>query len=361
MQPPIVPLDGPSMDRRTLLRLCAGALATTVLRAPRAVRVVLAGAAEAPLAEALAFGVSEAARSAQPFGVSVTLARAAEPGEVAAARDVALVLFGGADAAGCRAVAERARALGAVYVDAWCGLDAWRGRSDGCAGHVVHVAPSAAMRADALGAGAPDALTARRWIVTTDEASDAEMLLAVRGSRALSAAGATVVGLVGQPRAAAQAAGVTHDAVLHVGDAGATITAARTDEARPLRALGWHASLEPFGGAQLGDRFRAAARRPMDERAWAAWAGVKLVVEAALRATSAERLDQRLGRADFIIDAHKGVPLSVRAADRQLVQPLYLVRDGDDAVLATVPRPGTDARARLAALGAVPHACGVGA
>ena len=47
--------------------------------------------------------------------------------------------------------------------------------------------------------------------------------------------------------------------------------------------------------------------------------------------------------------------------DRQLVQPLYLVRDGDDAVLATVPRPGTDARARLATLGAVPHACGVGA
>ncbi|AHG89490.1 hypothetical protein J421_1953 [Gemmatirosa kalamazoonensis] len=345
------------VDRRALLRLALAIPFARVL-APRRVRVVLVGAPDPSLADALAFGVDEATRSAQPFGVAVALERAADAAAVTAARDTALVLFGGDDAADCRAVAARARTLGAVYVDAWCGLDAWTRRADGCARAIVHVAPSDAMRVDALGAGAPEALRARRWLVTTADASDAQMLLAVRGARALGAAGATVVGLVGQTRTD----GAAHDALLHVGT---TIEARLADDARPLRAVGWHASLEPYGGAQLGDRFRGAVHRPMDERAWAAWAGVKLVVEAALRAGAAESIAQRLARADFIFDAHKGVPLFVRAEDRQLVQPLYLVRAGDDGadtVVATAPRVGGgDPRARLAALGREPHACGAGA
>ena len=273
----------------------------------------------------------------------------------------AIVLFGGADASDCRAVAERARALGALYVDAWCGADAWAHTAAACSHSLVHVAPSGAMRVDALGAGAPDVLKARRWVVTTDDGDDVSMVLAVRGARALGAAGASVVGMVGQPYrdAGAHAVGggdVGHDAVLRVGP---MIDARRADDAdgpRVLRALGWHASLEPFGGAQLGKRFRAATHRDLDERAWAAWAGVKMVVEAVLRAAPGEPLARRLARADFIFDAHKGVPLFVRD-DRQVVQPLYLVR-GDD-VVATVPRgTGADARARLAALGREPHPCG---
>jgi hypothetical protein len=101
----------------------------------------------------------------------------------------------------------------------------------------------------------------------------------------------------------------------------------------------------------------------MDERAWAAWAAVKLVVEGALRAAAGERLQQRLADPAFIVDAHKGVPLFVRAADRQLAQPLYLVAaglDGRERVVDTVPPAtgGGDPRERLAAFGAADHACG---
>jgi ABC-type branched-subunit amino acid transport system substrate-binding protein len=89
----------------------------------------------------------------------------------------------------------------------------------------------------------------------------------------------------------------------------------------------WHESLERFGAAQLGDRFRARYGQAMDSAAWAGWAAVKLASEAALRARSAEpaALAAYLVRAGVRFDGHKGAPLTFGTRDHQLRQPLYVV------------------------------------
>ena len=89
----------------------------------------------------------------------------------------------------------------------------------------------------------------------------------------------------------------------------------------------WHPSLERFGAAQLGERFLARFGRPMDSPAWQGWLAVKVLGEASLRARSTDPVALRdwLERADARVDGHKGQPLSFRAWDHQLRQPLYRV------------------------------------
>jgi hypothetical protein len=328
-----------------MLRLTLGVVAARSLpwraRAQRELRIVLVGAHEPALIEAVTFGVGEAARSAEPFGLSVSFARVADAGEVAApGASAALALLGGATPSACADVARLARARGALYVDAWCGAPL---PADACGAWIARVAPSPAMRVDAIGAGGAAALGATRWRVDGGAGDP----LAARAARALAGGGATVVRDASEP----------HDAVLRVG---ATPDARRASDGARLEARAWHPSLEAYGAGQLGPRFRLVTGRDMDERAWAAWVAAKLVAEAALRAAADERIAARIARPEFIVDGHKGVPLFVRAADRQLAQPLYLVRasaDGREEVAATVPRPGAGARARLDAFG-LAGACG---
>lgn len=77
--------------------------------------------------------------------------------------------------------------------------------------------------------------------------------------------------------------------------------------------VAWHPSLRRYGASELNERFLAHSGRPMDGDAWGGWMAVKLVVEAALRRTPAEK-----ARAD----GHKGVSLTF--ADGFLRQPLYV-------------------------------------
>jgi ABC-type branched-subunit amino acid transport system substrate-binding protein len=98
--------------------------------------------------------------------------------------------------------------------------------------------------------------------------------------------------------------------------------------------LAWHESLERYSARELNGRYRRGFQRPLDPAAWAAWAAVKLVVEAAVRGNSVEVEPLR----DFLesrlaFDGHKGTALSFRSSDRELGQPLYIVR----------ARPGTAA------------------
>ena len=90
----------------------------------------------------------------------------------------------------------------------------------------------------------------------------------------------------------------------------------------------WHESLEPFGAAQLNDRFRARWRAGMDGAAWAGWFAVKVASEAFFRARRAEgdALLAAITAPAARFDGHKGRPLSFRAWDHQLRQPLYVVR-----------------------------------
>lgn len=173
-------------------------------------------------------------------------------------------------------------------------------------------------------------------------------------------------------------AGCTSDAlrarcrphVFHVlpGDAmrAAALAARPADAAEATAAVAWHPSLERYGAGQLNDRFRA--RYPgeaMDGPAWAGWMAVKVLWEASLRVRSTQPAAVRdyLPREGTQFDGHKGWPLSFRAGDHQLRQPLYLVAPGEGGatrVAGEVPaRPaegGVSSRALLDAL-AGPSAC----
>ena len=113
---------------------------------------------------------------------------------------------------------------------------------------------------------------------------------------------------------------------------GAAMRAARATDSIVL----WHQRLERFGASQLNDRYRGVSRSGMDGAAWAGWVAMKTVAEAALRTKSdnAAQLLAYLESPTTQLDGHKGWPLSFRAADHQLRQPLYIV----------VASPGTGAR-----------------
>lgn len=115
--------------------------------------------------------------------------------------------------------------------------------------------------------------------------------------------------------------------------------AGQTASLAPRVAL-WDASVDDADG--LNERFLGRWGYPMDPAAWSAYAAVKVAADAAAGAGSSEPEDllRYLADPDSRFDLHKGEPLAFRAGDRQLVQPLYVVRLRPDAAslaeLATV-------------------------
>ena len=98
-----------------------------------------------------------------------------------------------------------------------------------------------------------------------------------------------------------------------------TITSGgKTFRISPKEKTAWHPSLEKYGAGELNERFLRETRHPMDEAAWLGWVAVKIAAEAALRNQEISKIK---------IDGHKGVPLRFDA-DRMLIQPLYVVRNG---------------------------------
>jgi ABC-type branched-subunit amino acid transport system substrate-binding protein len=95
----------------------------------------------------------------------------------------------------------------------------------------------------------------------------------------------------------------------------------------------WNERLDRFGASQLNDRYRAVTHAGMDGSAWAGWAAIKIASEAALRAgsTDASRIRAYLENATTQFDGHKGWPLSFRATDHQLRQPLYMIGGGSSS------------------------------
>ncbi len=133
------------------------------------------------------------------------------------------------------------------------------------------------------------------------------------------------------------------------------------DAADATEAVLWHPALERFGAGQLNDRYSARFAEGMDGPAWAGWMAVKVLWEASLRARSIEgpALRTYLERGATQFDGHKGWPLSFRAWDHRLRQPLYLVApsaDGRTRVVGEVPTRGAEggesARELLDRLGA---------
>jgi ABC-type branched-subunit amino acid transport system substrate-binding protein len=134
----------------------------------------------------------------------------------------------------------------------------------------------------------------------------------------------------------------------------------RTAASRPVigMAVLWAPTLERYGASQINDRFRAKYRMGMDGNAWAGWVAVKIAAESALRAGSAQPAAIRsyLESSATTFDAHKGWPLSFRASDHQLRQPLYVVvREAQPGRPSANPREVPELR-ELSASGATPDA-----
>ena len=99
-----------------------------------------------------------------------------------------------------------------------------------------------------------------------------------------------------------------------VGDEGMTPTA-------------WHWTWERHGAPQLNQRFaRIEKSRPMRSEDWAAWASIKSVITAIRKTGSTELGGLRgfLTGSETTIDVYKGAPVSFRAWNNQLRQPILL-------------------------------------
>ncbi|HEU4629777.1 MAG TPA: hypothetical protein VFS08_08515 [Gemmatimonadaceae bacterium] len=313
-------------------------------RSSVAFRVAILTPTDAAAAAGATFGLAEVARTAAALGALIEGVSVATPTAARAAlrerRANALVVDGAA--AACAELAAAAQAAGALVVEAWPGATP----CGAPAAVVTRVAPDDVTRAGLLARAAPGELAARRWVVVAAEGAAASAIAAA-AERGLRAAGVDAVAHVtGRTEAALPA----HDArlVCEPGAVRAELVGADGAAAETLRVVAWHPSLEKYGAAQLDARFRAAAGRPMDERAWCGWAATKLLGETYLRvrspgetgapetgtpetgATAAAALTAAMREAILAptlrFDGQKGRPLTVRASDHALRQPLYVVR-----------------------------------
>jgi ABC transporter substrate binding protein (PQQ-dependent alcohol dehydrogenase system) len=102
----------------------------------------------------------------------------------------------------------------------------------------------------------------------------------------------------------------------------------------------WHWTWERHGAPQLNQRFDKLAGRRMTGEDWAAWAAVKVVVEAITRSKNWDVLTLRafLRGGDLTFDTYKGLAGSFRPWDNQLRQPIQM--HTDNAVIASAPLEG---------------------
>lgn len=187
--------------------------------------------------------------------------------------------------------------------------------------------------AESLARRIPEGRELGRALVATDQPLYLDVIEAIAGSGAdavvlLLEADAQLV-FLGQYETAAVAAEAFGYA--------ATLTQTRqfyaalahdapTTGSGPRVAL-WDSSLGSPAATELGERFLARWGQPMDPSAWAAYAAVKIVVDAVAAVGSAEprELIDYLGKGGQGFDVLKGAAVSFGAADHQLRQPLYVV------------------------------------
>jgi ABC transporter substrate binding protein (PQQ-dependent alcohol dehydrogenase system) len=107
-----------------------------------------------------------------------------------------------------------------------------------------------------------------------------------------------------------------------------------------LVAAAWHWAWERHGAPQLNQRFEKQADREMQDADWAAWAAMRLIVEALIRTNSTEfdALAAYLKGEDLTFDAYKGNPANFRPWNNQLRQPVLL--HTHNAVAARAPLDG---------------------
>jgi len=247
------------------------------------------------------------------------------------------------------ALAPRADAAGALLFNARAEDDGLRTTS--CFTSVFHVAPSRAMKADALA----QYLVWKRWqrwfliLGTTPE----DRLLAEAYRRAAKKFGAKIVAersyedqggarrtdtghVQIQSQVPVLTQGVDDHDVLVVADEAdrfGEYLPYRTWEARPVAGsaglvpVSWSRVHEQWGGTQVQRRFERFAGRPMGERDFNAWLAVRAIGEAVTRSgdPTPRALHDYLVGPSFEVAGFKGQGLTFRRWDQQMRQPVLLV------------------------------------
>ena len=230
-------------------------------------------------------------------------------------------------------------------------------RGAACASNLFHTVPSNAMLMDGLA----QFLFKKRWrdvlvLVGEDEADRILREAFLRSAKKfrLDIVDVRPFVLKKDPRARDQnniallTSGKDYDAVFladSVGEFGRYVPF-NIQRARPvvgsegLTASAWHWTWERHGAPQLNQRFDKIAKRPMGSTDFAAWAAVKAIVEAVVRAktTDVAMLRALLRSDDFKVDTYKGVPGSFRVWSNQLRQAVLL--HTHNAVSARAPLDG---------------------
>ncbi len=286
------------------------------------------------------------------------------------AKDVRFVLTD-LPAADVLKLSDAARASGAVILNVAAPDDSLRQQD--CRANVIHVAPSRAMRADALA----QYLVWKKWtrwlLVSGDHPDDG--LLADAYRRSAKRFGARIVaervnkdtggsrqtdtGLVElQKQMPVLTQGVPDYDVLVAADENEVFAGYlpyRTWDPRPvagsagLKPVTWDPSSQSFGGEQLQSRFTRLFHRSMTELDMQAWTAVRMVGEAASRAGKLDfpTLLAYIKSPAFGVAAYKGKRLSLRDWDLQMRQPIMLIGrpgGGVDLPAAGVSAPGNGTR-----------------
>jgi ABC transporter substrate binding protein (PQQ-dependent alcohol dehydrogenase system) len=309
-----------------------------------------------------ALAMDDLAMVGQTVGVEFELAsvRAASPDAFIAAveklrseRGARFILID-AEAATMAATARAARSGDVLLFNVATETDALRGPD--CLPHLMHLIPSIAMQTDAL----VQYIVARKWrdvlVLEGPDARDAKMVRALE--RSAKRFGARIVTrrpfmLGNDPRERDQnnlallTAGANYDVVFVADDSRelSRYLPYQTMSPRPvigsagLTAEAWHWTWDRDGGANLSRRFRRMANRLMRSEDWAAWIGVKSIIEAVMRSKSTNfaTVAAYLKGNEFRVDGSKGQALSFRPWDHQLRQPIQLATH--DAVIAQAPFP----------------------
>lgn len=259
-------------------------------------------------------------------------------------------------------LSDAARVSGAAVLNVAAPDDALRGQA--CRANVIHVAPSRAMLADAVG---QYLLWKKwtRWLLISGE-HPGDVLLADAYRRSAKRFGARIVAeriskdtggsrqtdtglleLQKQIPVLTQGA-PDYDVVVAAdeNEAFAGYLPYRTWDARPvvgsggLEPVSWSPSSVSWGGEQLQSRFNNHFHRLMTPLDMQAWTAVRMVGEAATRASALDfpAVLAYMKGPEFGIGAYKGQRLTLRDWDLQLRQPILLA-DGRN-VVSISPQPG---------------------
>jgi ABC transporter substrate binding protein (PQQ-dependent alcohol dehydrogenase system) len=257
------------------------------------------------------------------------------------------------------AVADALKGAPAVLFNIGAPDDRLRGAD--CRANVFHVAPSRAMLADALA----QFLAFKRWrkVFLIVGPQPADILYADAMRRSARKFGLTITadkawefGPLAQTKgdsptradALVFTRGVDYDVAVVADEAGdfGDYVPFRTWDPRPVAGTqglvptSWHAAHEYWGAAQLQNRFRRAANRPMRAIDYHAWVAVRAIGETVTRIKDGDA--RAVGRfmlgPDFDLAASKGVRLSFRSWDLQLRQPILLAQPA--ALVSVAPEAG---------------------